>query len=63
MAAPGEHPHPQHLLDFAHKMMRELPDGGRDYIRRTGKMIARDFPASAPKLLPELRRLYALTRR
>lgn len=56
MAAPGaEHPYPEQLLDFAEKMSREV---GRGYVERTGKMIARDYPASAPKLLPKLRAIY-----
>jgi len=58
MAAPGaEHPHPDHLLTFVAKMVRELPDA-RDYVRRTAAMVRREYPASAGKLLPELRKLF-----
>ena len=31
---------------------------GRDYVRRTAKMIEEKFPGSAPALLPKLRALY-----
>lgn len=60
--ATGEHPHPDQLLAFVSKMIRELPDA-RDYVRRTGQMVARQYPASAPKLLPRLREMFREAKR
>jgi hypothetical protein len=55
VAAPGEHPYPEHYLAFCEKMAKEI---GVDFVRRQAEGIRRDFPASAPKLIPKLREIY-----
>jgi hypothetical protein len=51
--ATGEHPQPAHWLRFLARK-----DTSADYIRRSAAWLRETYPASAPKLLPELRRLY-----
>jgi hypothetical protein len=36
---------------------------GADYVARSAAFVQREFPASAPELVPKLRELYRATRR
>ena len=58
------HAHEGHILAFCEKMLRELPEPlGRQYVARTADMIKREYPGSAPAMLPRLREIYKSGRR
>lgn len=48
-----EHPNEKNLLKFL-----ERPDQTADYVRRTAEWIKREYPGSAARLLPLLRKIY-----
>lgn len=50
-----EHPHPELLLQFCERMAREI---GRHYVARTAEFIQKNYPGSAPTLVPKLRVIY-----
>ena len=63
MAAPGadrRHPRPDLLLLHVERMAKAI---GADYVARSAAFVQREFPASAPELVPKLRELYRATRR
>lgn len=48
-----EHNNEKGLIKFL-----ERPDNSADYVRRTAEWIKKEFPGSAARLLPILRRIY-----
>lgn len=49
------HPDPDRLLAFVEKMAGQI---GVAYVRRSAEFIQREYPASAPAMLPKLRAIY-----